>query len=98
VRTQRRLKQGNLSVIAHRISSLAGSVSKVALRMRPKKSDLKLPVTIVPRHTLTGDFYFVLSGPYGPQKIPDVMLQLQGAGFAEVHPVKTTLARENSNP
>ena len=63
-----------------------------------KIEDLKLPVTIVPRHTLTGDFYFVLSGPYGPQKIPDVMLQLQAAGFAEVHPVKTTLARENSNP
>jgi hypothetical protein len=45
--------------------------------------DLGLPVRIVPRHNAVtdSDFFVVLSGPFGAEKIDDMLEKLHGAGF-----------------
>jgi hypothetical protein len=53
-----------------------------------KIQDLGLPTVVVPRRNPNGEFYVVLSGPFGPKKFPDVMQQLESLGFTNIHPIK----------
>jgi serine/threonine protein kinase len=60
-----------------------------------KISDLGLPVTMVPRRTLTGQVYVVVSGPFGPDRVTSVVDWLKTQGFAGVHPLITTSAKDH---
>ena len=60
-----------------------------------KISDLGLPVTVVPRRTLTGQVYVVVSGPFGPDRVTSVVDWLKTQGFAGVHPLITTSAKDH---
>jgi serine/threonine protein kinase len=50
--------------------------------------DLGLAVMVVPRHGPTGDFYVVLTGPYGPERVESAMDWLKTQGFSGVRVVK----------
>jgi serine/threonine protein kinase len=61
---------------------------------RAKKiEDLGLPVAVIPRHTARGEFYVVLTGPFGPERVASVMEWLKTQGFSNVRLVKNPLAR-----
>jgi len=53
-----------------------------------KVEDLGLPVTVVPRRGLTGEFYIVVTGPYGPERVESAMDYLKTQGFANVRLIK----------
>jgi len=59
-----------------------------------KIQDLGLPVEVVPRHGLTGEFYVVLTGPYGPERIESAMDWLKTQGFADVRLIKNPLGNQ----
>jgi len=54
--------------------------------------DLGLPVAVIPRQNATGEFYVVLTGPFGPERVPSVMDWLKTQGFLGVRLVKNPLA------
>jgi serine/threonine protein kinase len=58
----------------------------VARRIR----DLGLPVTVLPRHTATGDFWAVFTGPFGSNRVTSVMQWLEAQGFHNL--------RQTANP
>ena len=63
-----------------------------AQEVAKKIEDLGLPVAVFPKRSPNGsNFFSVLAGPFGPKKEPDALLQLQNAGFANVHPVRMLL-------
>jgi len=57
-----------------------------------KIEDLGLPVAVIPRQNDTGEFYVVLTGPFGPERVPSVMDWLKTQGFPGVRVVKNPLA------
>jgi Protein kinase domain len=59
-----------------------------------KIEDLGLPVSVVPRHGLAGEFYVVLTGPYGPERIESAMDYLKTQGFMEVRVVKNPFGNQ----
>jgi serine/threonine protein kinase len=66
-------------------------VGRYALEDRAQKAakkieDLGLPVTVIPRHNTTGDFFLVVTGPFGGQRIASVTQWLETQGFSNVHP------------
>src|SRR5277367_6246610 len=63
-----------------------------------KIEDLGLPVVVVPRHGLTGEFYVVLTGPYGPERIESAMDWLKTQGFADVRLIKNPLGNPRQAP
>ncbi len=63
-----------------------------------KIEDLGLPVVVVPRHGLTGQFYVVLTGPYGPERIESAMDWLKTQGFADVRLIKNPLGNPRQTP
>ncbi len=63
-----------------------------------KIEDLGLPVVVVPRHGLTGEFYVVLTGPYGPERIESAMDWLKTQGFADVRLIKNPLGNPRQTP
>jgi hypothetical protein len=63
-----------------------------------KIEDLGLPVVVVPRHGLTGEFYVVLTGPYGPERIESAMDWLKTQGFTDVRLVKNPLGNQIQTP
>ncbi len=63
-----------------------------------KIEDLGLPVQVIPRHGLTGEFYVVLTGPYGPERIESAMDWLKTQGFAEVRLIKNPLGNQRQAP
>jgi len=69
-----------------------------------KIEDLGLPVAVVPRQNAEGDFYVVLTGPFGPERVSSVMDWLKAQGFLGVRLVKNPLAagrpgaNQGSNP
>ena len=71
-----------------------------------KIEDLGLPVAVIPRQNAEGDFYVVLTGPFGPERVSSVMDWLKAQGFLGVRLVKNPLAvgrpganqGSNSNP
>jgi hypothetical protein len=66
-------------------------VGRYAIEDRAQKAakkieDLGLPVTVIPRHNTTGDFFLVVTGPFGGQRIASVTQWLETQGFSNVHP------------
>ncbi|MGD0962582.1 MAG: protein kinase [Candidatus Acidiferrales bacterium] len=62
-----------------------------------KIEDLGLPTIVVPRRNPNGEFFVLLSGPFGPQKAPDVMQQLESQGFTNIHAIKNLNLPQRSN-
>jgi hypothetical protein len=63
-----------------------------------KIEDVGLPVVVLPRQNpFGGKFFAVLSGPFGPRKLPEAKQQLEIAGFAKVHPVKNLQVSSGTN-
>ena len=56
-----------------------------------KIEDLGLPVAVIPRQNTTGEFYVVLTGPFGPERVSSVMDWLKAQGFLGVRLVKNPL-------
>jgi Protein kinase domain len=63
-----------------------------------KIEDLGLTVVVVPRHGLTGEFYVVLTGPYGPERVESAMDWLKTQGFPDVRVVKSPSGSGQKNP
>lgn len=63
-----------------------------------KIEDLGLPVAVIPRQNATGQFYVVLTGPFGPERVPSVMDWLKTQGFQNVRLVKNPLATGRPGP
>lgn len=63
-----------------------------------KISDLGLPVAVLPRRGLTGQFYVVVSGPFGPDRVTSVVDWLKTQGFAGVHPLSTVPPQNRQKP
>ena len=63
-----------------------------------KIQDLGLPVVVVPRHGLTGEFYVVVTGPYGPERIESAMDYLKTQGFSDVRLIKNPLGNPRQSP
>ena len=63
-----------------------------------KIEDSGLPSTVVPRRNPNGEFFVVLSGPFGSQKASAVMGQLESLGFANIHPIKNLILNQEQNP
>jgi hypothetical protein len=63
-----------------------------------KIEDLGLPVVVIPRHNATGEFFVVLTGPYGPERVESAMDWLKTQGFAGVRLVKNPTGGERQSP
>ena len=55
--------------------------------MRPRKSRVsRLPRTLIPRHNEKGEFFVVVTGPFGGERIPSVIAWLDAQGFSQCPP------------
>lgn len=61
---------------------------------------LGLPAAVVPRHNQKGEFFVVVTGPFGAQRVPSVIEWLQTQGFPNVRQVPGFLSslKQNENP
>jgi hypothetical protein len=59
---------------------------------------LGLPVQVLTRHTATGEFFVVLVGPFGPERVESAMDWLKTQGFAGVRLVKNPFGSERQSP
>jgi hypothetical protein len=55
---------------------------------------------VVPRHNEKGEFFVVVTGPFGAQRVPSVIEWLQTQGFPNVRQVPGFLSslKQNQNP
>jgi serine/threonine protein kinase len=60
-----------------------------------KIEDLGLPVVVVPRQSPQGQFFVVITGPFGPARLQSVSDRLQSQGFSNVRPLKNTLGNQH---
>jgi ACT domain-containing protein len=67
-----------------------------------KIEDLGLSVVVLPRQNQQGQFFVVLTGPFGPGRVQSVVDWLQSQGFSNVRPVKNSMGNQrqdlNQNP
>jgi len=63
-----------------------------------KIEDLGLPVVVIPRHNDKGQFFVVLTGPFGEKRVPSVLQWLQTQGFPDVREVKAPTGALNQGP
>ena len=63
-----------------------------------KIEDLGLPVAVIPRRSLTGEAYVVVTGPFGPDRVTSVIDWLKTQGFLGVRPVNNPTATGHQNP
>jgi serine/threonine protein kinase len=64
-----------------------------------KIEDLGLPVAVIPRYNNAGEeFYVVLSGPFGEDRLSSVTDWLATQGFPGVHTIRNPLANQKSTP
>jgi serine/threonine protein kinase len=61
-----------------------------------KIEDLGLPVTVVPRQGATGQFFVVVTGPYGPERVESAMDYLKTQGFSDVRLIKNPLGTQRN--
>jgi Protein kinase domain len=61
-----------------------------------KIEDLGLPVTVVPRQGDTGQFFIVVTGPYGPERVESAMDYLKTQGFANVRLIKNPMGGQRN--
>ncbi|MBZ5694550.1 MAG: serine/threonine protein kinase [Acidobacteriia bacterium] len=59
-----------------------------------KIEGLGLPVAVIPRHNADTEFFVVLTGPFGPERVESVMDWLKTQGFSGVRLVKNPLGNE----
>ncbi|HKV03669.1 MAG TPA: protein kinase [Candidatus Acidoferrales bacterium] len=59
-----------------------------------KIEDLGLPVVVIPRHNDKGEFFVVLTGPFGPERVESAMDWLKAQGFPNVRLVKNPLGNQ----
>jgi hypothetical protein len=59
-----------------------------------KIEGLGLPVAVIPRHNADTEFFVVLTGPFGPERVESVMDWLKTQGFPGVRLVKNPLGNE----
>ena len=52
---------------------------------------LGLPVIVIPRHNSGREFFIVLSGPFGPERVESVMVWLKKQGFSGVRVLKNPI-------
>jgi serine/threonine protein kinase len=62
-----------------------------------KIEDLGLPVEVIPRHGLAGDFFIVVTGPYGPERVGSAMEWLKTQGFIGVRLIKNPSGNEQQS-
>lgn len=82
---------GDLSSATGNDASTYLWVGRYALEDRAQKAakkiqDLGLPVTVIPRHNAAGEFFLVVTGPFGGQRVASVTQWLETQGFSNVHP------------
>jgi len=63
-----------------------------------KIEDLGLPAAVVPRRNPNGEFFVVLCGPVAPNKIPDVLPQLESLGFSDIRQIRNLILDQKLNP
>jgi serine/threonine protein kinase len=63
-----------------------------------KIEDLGLPVVVIPKHGLAGQFFVVFAGPVGTKRVPSVMQWLEAQGFRDVRAVGSPNAGHNQKP
>ncbi len=63
-----------------------------------KIEDAGLPSVVVPRRNPTGEFFVVLSGPFGAKQASDAMGQLESLGFTNIHPIKNLILDQKQSP
>jgi serine/threonine protein kinase len=63
-----------------------------------KIEDLGLPAAVVPRRNPNGEFFVVLCGPVAPNKIPDVLPQLESQGFSDIRQIRNLILDQKLNP
>jgi serine/threonine protein kinase len=68
-----------------------------AQKAEKKITDLGLPVVLLPRHGLTGDFYVVFAGPFSADRASSVTEWLESQGFRNVRPVKSPFSGSKSD-
>jgi hypothetical protein len=51
-------------------------------------------VAVIPRHNADTEFFVVLTGPFGPERVESVMDWLKTQGFPGVRLVKNPLGNE----
>ncbi|MDE3170765.1 MAG: protein kinase [Acidobacteriota bacterium] len=56
-----------------------------------KVEGLGLPVIVIPRRNVGGEFFIVLSGPFGPERVESVMVWLKKQGFGGVRVLKNPI-------
>jgi serine/threonine protein kinase len=61
-----------------------------------KIQDLGLPVTVVPRASLTGQVFVVVTGPYGPERVESAMDYLKTQGFSDVRLIKNPVGGQRN--
>lgn len=61
-----------------------------------KIEDLGLPVRVVPRHGLSGEFFIVVTGPYGPERVESAMDYLKTQGFSDVRLIKNPTGNQQN--
>jgi len=62
-----------------------------------KIEGLGLPVTVIPRQNDKGNFYVVVTGPFGAKRIPSVIEWLQTQGFPNVRQVPNFVSTMKQN-
>jgi serine/threonine protein kinase len=62
-----------------------------------KIESLGLPAMVVPRHNEKGDFWVVLTGPFGAKRVPSVIDWLETQGFPNVRQVGGFISSLKSN-
>ena len=60
--------------------------------------DAGLPTVIVPRRNPNDEFFVVLSGPLGPEKVAGAMQQLESLGFTNLRPIKNLILEQTLKP
>ncbi len=63
-----------------------------------KIGDAGLPSVVVPRRNPTGEFFVVLSGPFGAKQASDAMGQLESLGFTNIHSIKNLILDQKQSP
>ncbi|MGD1211999.1 MAG: serine/threonine-protein kinase [Candidatus Acidiferrales bacterium] len=65
-----------------------------------KIEDLRLPTVVIPRHNNQGEFFVVLTGPFGGKRLQNVLQQLQTQGFPNAHIMRAPTGNHdlNQNP
>lgn len=60
--------------------------------------DLGLTVAVIPRHEPSGEFFIVVTGPFGPERVESTMDWLRSQGFNNVRLVKNPMREEHQAP